>query len=135
MTEGRALTPEERDKSVRIQWDPERSMRIGKLPYRSIQIGIGSKICPQYLSGIIEIQDITEAARKLKSLLDEGKDEEAKLLLPTEKVYPLSEGLRSSLKMDSLDEQFGGKVIEKPEDAETSLGLINSSVGGSISGL
>jgi len=110
-------------------------MRIGKLPYRSIQIGIGSKICPQYLSGIIEIQDITEAARKLKSLLDEGKDEEAKLLLPTEKVYPLSEGLRSSLKMDSLDEQFGGKVIEKPEDAETSLGLINSSVGGSISGL
>ena len=78
-------------------------MRIGKLPYRSIQVGIGSKICPQYLSGIVEIQDITETARKLKILLDERKDEEAKLLLPTEKVYPLPEELRSSLKMDVVD--------------------------------
>ena len=103
MTEGRALTPEERGKSVRIQWDPERSMRIGKLQYRSIQIGVGSRICSQYLSGIVEIKDITETARELKSLLDEGKDEEAKLLLPTEKVYPLPEELRSSLKMGVVD--------------------------------
>ncbi|RPB23273.1 hypothetical protein L211DRAFT_868716 [Terfezia boudieri ATCC MYA-4762] len=102
--EGRALTSEEKSNSVRIQWDPERSIRIEKLPYRSIQIGIGSKICSQYLSGIVEIQDITETARKLKSLLDEEKDEDAKLLLPTEKVYPLPEELRSSLKMDVVDE-------------------------------
>ena len=98
------MTAEEKGKFIRIQWDPERSMRIEKLPYRSIQIGIGSKICSQYLSGIVEIQDITETARKLKSLLDEGKDEEAKLLLPTEKVYPLSEELRRTLKMDIVDE-------------------------------
>lgn len=31
---------EEREKLVRVQWDPERSWRIGQLPYRSIQIGI-----------------------------------------------------------------------------------------------
>ncbi|KAF6819478.1 hypothetical protein CPLU01_13017 [Colletotrichum plurivorum] len=31
-------------KEVRVQWDPERDVRLGKLPYRSIQIGIPAGI-------------------------------------------------------------------------------------------
>lgn len=39
------LSGEEREKGVRVQWDPERSVRIGMLGFRSIQIGIGGRIC------------------------------------------------------------------------------------------
>lgn len=91
------LSSGERSKPVQVQWDPERSLRMGKLPYRSIQIGVGRVICKEYLAGIVEIQDITEKAREMKSLLDEGKDEEARLLLPTERLYPVPDDLRNIL--------------------------------------
>ena len=43
----RGLTPftsEEKAFKNRVQWDPERSARLGMLPYRSIQIGIGREM-------------------------------------------------------------------------------------------
>ncbi len=47
VTHGQAgrLSPEAKSREVRVQWDPERSPRIGMLEYRSIQIGISGKIC------------------------------------------------------------------------------------------
>ena len=39
---GTPFTSEEKQVPVRVQWDPERSPRLGMLGYRSIQIGIGS---------------------------------------------------------------------------------------------
>lgn len=90
----------EKNRAVRVQWDPERSIKIGKLSYRSIQVGIGRDAVPEYLAGIVDIQDITETARKMKTLLDEGKIEEAGKLVPTEEIYPLSQDLRNWLKMD-----------------------------------
>ena len=38
---GTPFTSEEKQVPVRVQWDPERSPRLGMLGYRSIQIGIG----------------------------------------------------------------------------------------------
>ena len=38
---GVPFSSEEKQFPVRVQWDPERSPRLGMLGYRSIQIGIG----------------------------------------------------------------------------------------------
>lgn len=60
---------------VRVQWDPERSVRLEKLPYRSIQIGIPAGICEDWArNGIVGIKDVTDRARALKKILDERPD-------------------------------------------------------------
>jgi hypothetical protein len=52
---------------VRVQWDPERSPRIGKLDYRSIQTGIPNSLIEKWIDEwIIGIEDVTEKARELK---------------------------------------------------------------------
>jgi hypothetical protein len=38
---GTPFTADEKAFPVRVQWDPERSPRLGMLGYRSIQIGVG----------------------------------------------------------------------------------------------
>ncbi|KAF6826428.1 integral membrane protein [Colletotrichum musicola] len=42
-------------KEVRVPWDPERDVRLGKLPHRSIQIGIpaGAGICEEWAGSAI----------------------------------------------------------------------------------
>ena len=92
--------PEDRVNTVRVQWDPERSVRLEKLPIRSLQMGIGRGLVGQYLQGIVEIEDVTDKARQMKSFLDAGRVEEARLLLPVERVYPLTENLRAVLGID-----------------------------------
>lgn len=54
---------------VRVQWDPERTVRLGRLNYRSIQIGIPGALVPDFVDGIVAIEDVTEVARELKSTL------------------------------------------------------------------
>ncbi|ORX98745.1 ATP-dependent RNA helicase DHX8, partial [Clohesyomyces aquaticus] len=95
--------------SVRVQWDPERSMRMGKLRYRSIQIGIPAVRVPEYLEGIVKIEDVTERARELKRVIDEeekGKGKRASMeelvergLVPVEREFEVDEELRGILKM------------------------------------
>ncbi|OHE99007.1 integral membrane protein [Colletotrichum orchidophilum] len=59
------------DGRVRVQWDPERDVRLEKLPYRSIQIGIPASVCENWVAeGIIGIEDVTGRARELKRVLD-----------------------------------------------------------------
>lgn len=36
---GEPMTAADKAKPVRVQWDPERSIRLAVLPYRSIQMG------------------------------------------------------------------------------------------------
>jgi hypothetical protein len=95
---------------VRVQWDPERSPRIGKLDYRSIQMGIPNSLIEKWIDEwIIEIEDVTERARELKKTLDEDKDiAREKLvergLLPEERVYQVSDELRKVLWMDRTED-------------------------------
>lgn len=147
------LPASERKKPVRVQWDPERTPSLGVLPYRSIQIGIGSndnartrhqakrrelraqatheengqdreaeegeeeeegneskelkrKWAEEW---ILEIQDVTDRARRLKELVEERRKEGKSLkmeeavsmgLCPRERVYGVSEELRVILQMD-----------------------------------
>lgn len=73
---------------VRIQWDPERDILLEKLDYRAIQVGLTGDAVPLYVNEwITEISDITEQCKEIKSLINLGKIEEAKNLLPKEEVY------------------------------------------------
>ncbi|KAK7992535.1 hypothetical protein PG988_001329 [Apiospora saccharicola] len=60
------------EEEVRIQWDPERSARLEKLEYRSIQIGVPAALQSRWVKEwIMSIEDVTERARELKRVLDE----------------------------------------------------------------
>ncbi|KAF2738114.1 hypothetical protein EJ04DRAFT_541532 [Polyplosphaeria fusca] len=97
---------------VRVQWDPERSLRLGKLEYRSIQIGIPAAFVPEWVDGIVEIEDVTARARELKTVLD--KDEEKTLglkdlidreLAPKETEFVVDQDLRRILEMEVHPDQ------------------------------
>lgn len=103
-------------RKVMVQWDPERSPRIGKLAHRSIQIGISPALVGRWVREmIVGIEDVTERARELKRVLDE--DERKKIgveklvergLVPLERVYEVPEDVRRVLGMD-IGEEEGGK--------------------------
>ena len=108
VTEGQKgrLSEEERAKGVRVQWDPERSPRIGMLDYRSIQIGISGRVSSMWAEEwVTEIEDVTEKWRGLKRTLDAdpniGNEELVKRgLVPEERVYEVPDALRKVLQMD-----------------------------------
>lgn len=94
--------------SVRVQWDPERTVRLEKLPYRSIQIGVPGAFNSEFLQGIVHIEDVTDRARELKRVLDEdsfGSIDTAELiqrgLVPVETEFVVEHDLRRILCMDS----------------------------------
>lgn len=88
-------------KEVRVQWDPERSVQLGRLEHRSLQVGIGRNVSRRWVEEmVVGIEDVTEVAREVKRCVDEGRVEEAKALLPREREYVLGEELRGVLGMD-----------------------------------
>ncbi|KAF2281518.1 uncharacterized protein EI97DRAFT_31748 [Westerdykella ornata] len=98
---------EGRTGTVRVQWDPERTLRLEKLSYRSIQIGVPAAHVKELMDGIVEIEDVTQRVRELKSLLDEDVDGRLTLedliqkgLAPREAVFEVDEDLRRILEMD-----------------------------------
>jgi hypothetical protein len=77
---------------VRIQWDPERDIRLEPLPYRSIQIGLSGPAVELYVhEWIRRISDITAVAHSMHAMLEEGRIDEAQATLPEERVYPFDE--------------------------------------------
>ena len=77
---------------VHIQWDPERSLRGANLEQRSIQVGISRHLIGRYVDEwITDITDLTPRVRKMRDLLRRGQAEQAKRLLPVERVYPLND--------------------------------------------
>ncbi|KAL6711147.1 hypothetical protein ACN47E_005678 [Coniothyrium glycines] len=89
---------------VRVQWDPERTVRLQKLGYRSIQIGVPGALVDRLVEGIVKIEDVTARARALKRVLDDDEDlDEASLktmcLVPEENIFELDEELLISLRM------------------------------------
>jgi hypothetical protein len=94
---------------VRVQWDPERTVRLGKLEYRSIQIGIGRQLSQKWVEKwIVSIEDVTERARELKRVVDEDKSIGLERLVeiglvPVERPYAVPENIEKILKMDSIE--------------------------------
>ncbi|KAJ2980786.1 hypothetical protein NUW58_g6857 [Xylaria curta] len=83
----------EKPSVVKVQWDPERSPRLEKLGYRSIQIGIPGFLAATWVDEwIVAIEDVTEKARALERELRDKPgvtDEELlrKDLLPPEREF------------------------------------------------
>jgi hypothetical protein len=92
---------------VRVQWDPERTVWLQKLAYRSIQIGVPGTLIDELVDGTIEIRDVTERAKELKRKLDQYPDVALTELItlglvPREDVFEVNEKLREILEMDRI---------------------------------
>jgi hypothetical protein len=79
-----------KEASVRVQWDPERTLNGGKLEGRSIQVGLSRHVIEQYVNTwTLGITDVTPLVKKIYKLRQEGQTSKAKDFLPREKVYTL----------------------------------------------
>ncbi|KAI0970085.1 ATP-dependent RNA helicase DHX8 [Xylaria arbuscula] len=96
----------EKSTVVKVQWDPERSPRLERLPYRSIQIGIPGVLAAKWVEEwIVDIEDVTETARALALELKEnlGVTEEEllrKKLVPLEREFPVPLVVHRAIGMD-----------------------------------
>ena len=71
---------------LRCQWDPERDIYGNPMGYRSIQLGVKGEALQKYVNEwIMEISDITDLVKRIKSMRDMGKD--ITHLLPKEEIY------------------------------------------------
>jgi len=79
---------------VRVQWDPERSLRLAALPYRSLQVGLSGPAVDRYVDEwITGITDITDISRSLATCVARGDLDAARRQLPNERPYPLPAAL------------------------------------------
>lgn len=84
--------------SVRVQWDPERSLLLQALPWRSIQIGLSGEAVNRYLDQwITAVTDMTPLAGRVHRYVDSGHLDAAQAELPAEQAYPLPDALRANL--------------------------------------
>lgn len=76
---------------ARIQWDPERDLRLNPLPYRSLQLGLSGEAVRRYADEwTVAVRDVTPLARKIHALVSGGDLDAATRLLPQERPYPYS---------------------------------------------
>jgi hypothetical protein len=85
-----AWSHQRRVSPVRVQWDPERSLRLGALPYRSLQVGRSGEAVDRYIDAwTVALTDVTPSVRTIHNLLRSGDESAASALLPPERLYPL----------------------------------------------
>ncbi|KAK1836543.1 hypothetical protein QBC39DRAFT_247626 [Podospora conica] len=104
LAKGVPVEGEEGLPEVRIQWDPERDVRLQRVGHRSIQIGVPGSLREWWVESIVKIEDVTERARELKRVLDEeegvGEDELVRRgLVPIEMEVEVPEELGRGLRM------------------------------------
>jgi Domain of unknown function (DUF4291) len=75
---------------VRVQWDPERTLRLQPMPHRSLQVGLSGPAVAGYVDEwTTAITDVTPLATRIHELVRLGSDQEASALLPAERPYPV----------------------------------------------
>lgn len=75
---------------VRVQWDPERSLHLKALPYRSLQVGLSGEAVDRYVDDwTVTVTDITPTVHRVRDLLRSGDEQQAAAHLPVEHAYPL----------------------------------------------
>jgi Domain of unknown function (DUF4291) len=86
---------------VHVQWDTERQLRGGALPYYSIQIGIGRDLIREYAeSWVVAIEDRTPVVRKMYQQIQAGRADNAQKWLPRERPYAVDEAVGKRLLID-----------------------------------
>ncbi|MFE7933974.1 DUF4291 domain-containing protein [Streptomyces sp. NPDC057456] len=84
---------------ARVQWDPERDLRLRPLPYRSLQLGLTGEATVRYADEwIVAIDDVTPLAREVHGHVHAGELERAAALLPGERPYPVAEDVLTRLR-------------------------------------
>ncbi|CAM5603959.1 DUF4291 domain-containing protein [Streptomyces griseomycini] len=84
---------------ARVQWDPERDLRLDPLPYRSLQLGLAGEAAARYADEwIVGIEDVTPLATEIRGLVREGELDRAAGLLPEERPYPLDDEVLAHLR-------------------------------------
>ncbi|WP_033821978.1 DUF4291 domain-containing protein [Kitasatospora sp. MBT63] len=79
---------------VRVQWDPERSTRLGPLAHRAVQIGLSGPAVHRYVDDwILGVEDVTALAHEAHALVRDGRPGAADALIPAEPPYPLPASL------------------------------------------
>ncbi|MFF8911957.1 DUF4291 domain-containing protein [Streptomyces sp. NPDC015032] len=74
---------------ARVQWDPERDLRLDRLPYRSLQLGLSGEAVRRYADEwTVSITDVTPLARQVHERVSAGRLDDAAGLLPPESPYP-----------------------------------------------
>lgn len=82
---------------VRIQWDPDRDVRLNPLARRAIQIGLTGEAVTKYVQEwIVNISDCTAFAKEIRALAEHDAAA-AERKLPPERPYPVSAGLRETI--------------------------------------
>ncbi|MDO0928760.1 DUF4291 domain-containing protein [Streptomyces sp. TG1A-8] len=77
---------------ARVQWDPERDLRLDPLPHRSLQLGLAGEAAARYADEwIVGIEDVTPLATRIHGLVRAGEPERAAALLPAERPYPVAD--------------------------------------------
>jgi Domain of unknown function (DUF4291) len=75
---------------VRVQWDPERSLRLAPLEHRSLQVGLAGDAVARYVDEwIVGITDVTALAHRVHDLVRSGDEAAAAAALPPEQPYRL----------------------------------------------
>ncbi|MFH8725510.1 DUF4291 domain-containing protein [Streptomyces termitum] len=83
-----------REAPARVQWDPERDLRLAPLPYRSLQLGLAGEAARRYADEwTVSVRDVTPLAREVHGLVRAGDLAAAGRLLPVETPYPEVPGL------------------------------------------
>ncbi|GHH41910.1 DUF4291 domain-containing protein [Streptomyces candidus] len=78
---------------ARVQWDPERDVRLQPLPYRSLQLGLSGEAVRRYADEwIVGVRDVTPLARTVAEAVAQHGAASAEQLLPVESPYPVSDG-------------------------------------------
>ncbi|MFJ5301577.1 DUF4291 domain-containing protein [Streptomyces sp. NPDC088350] len=73
---------------TRVQWDPERDLRLQPLPYRSLQLGLSGEAVRRYADEwTVAIRDVTPLAHEIHALVGGGDLDSAARLLPRETPY------------------------------------------------
>ena len=77
---------------ARVQWDPERDLRLQPLPYRSLQLGLSGEAVRRYADEwTVAIRDVTPLAHEVHALVSRGELDSATRLLPQELPCPVGE--------------------------------------------
>ncbi|MFJ4830358.1 DUF4291 domain-containing protein [Streptomyces sp. NPDC088747] len=84
---------------ARVQWDPERDLRLNPLPYRSLQLGLSGEAVRRYADDwTVTVRDVTPLAHEIHALVSGGDLDSAARLLPQERPYAASDDLLAHLR-------------------------------------
>ncbi|MEU3399890.1 DUF4291 domain-containing protein [Streptomyces filamentosus] len=84
---------------ARVQWDPERDLRLQPLPYRSLQLGLAAEAARRYADEwIVSLTDVTPLARAVHAHVRAGESDAARKLLPRERPWPVDDEVLAHLR-------------------------------------